>query len=116
MKKILFIIDKIELQYFEFNDLVTNFWLIKEFLTQGNDVCITTIPMLSLKNNIAYANCYNCFKENNNIFYKKELLTKEIDSFELVIFLTLLTQRLLTHLKQFVHLTKNCTAFTLKNT
>ena len=86
MKKILFIIDKIELQYFEFNDLVTNFWLIKEFLTQGNDVCITTIPMLSLKNNIAYANCYNCFKENNNIFYKKELLTKEIDSFELVMF------------------------------
>ena len=42
--------------------------------------------MLSLKNNIAYANCYNCFKENNNIFYKKELLTKEIDSFELVMF------------------------------
>ena len=26
-KKILFIIDDIELKYFEFNDLVTNFWL-----------------------------------------------------------------------------------------
>ena len=29
---ILFVIDKIELKYFEFNNLVTNFWLIKEFL------------------------------------------------------------------------------------
>ena len=28
MRKILFIIDKVELKYFEFNDLVTNFWLI----------------------------------------------------------------------------------------
>ena len=31
-KKVLFIIDEVELKYFEFNDLVTNFWLIKEFL------------------------------------------------------------------------------------
>ena len=28
----LFVIDKIELKYFEFNNLVTNFWIIKEFL------------------------------------------------------------------------------------
>ena len=38
MKKILFIIDKIELKYFEFNNLVTNFWMIKEFLERiGSD-------------------------------------------------------------------------------
>ena len=36
MKKILFVIDKIELKYFEFNNLVTNFWLIKEFLDKFN--------------------------------------------------------------------------------
>ena len=36
MQKILFIIDKIELKYFEFNNLVTNFWLIKEFLENDN--------------------------------------------------------------------------------
>ena len=29
---ILFVIDDLELKYFEFNDLVTNFWIIKEFL------------------------------------------------------------------------------------
>jgi hypothetical protein len=33
--KILFIIDKLELKYFEFNKLVTDFWLIKEFLERG---------------------------------------------------------------------------------
>ena len=49
MKKILFIIDKIELKYFEFNNLVTNFWIIKEFLDRDNEVYITTIPNLSLK-------------------------------------------------------------------
>ena len=36
--KILFIIDEIELKYFEFNRLVTNFWLIKCFLDRGYEV------------------------------------------------------------------------------
>ena len=45
---ILFVIDKIELKYFEFNNLVTNFWLIKEFLERGNNVSITTINNLYL--------------------------------------------------------------------
>ena len=43
-KKILFIIDDIELKYFEFNDLVTNFWFIKEFLKKNcspGDLLIT---------------------------------------------------------------------------
>ena len=39
-KKILFIIDDIELKYFEFNDLVTNFWFIKEFLKRNYKVNI----------------------------------------------------------------------------
>ena len=38
MKKVLFIIDKIELKYFEFNKLVTNFWIIKELLERGEEV------------------------------------------------------------------------------
>ena len=37
---ILFIIDDLELKYFEFNDLVTNFWLIKEFLERNYEVFI----------------------------------------------------------------------------
>ena len=86
MKKILFVIDKIELKYFEFNNLVTNFWMIKEFLERGNDVFITTIPQLMLNNKIAFANCYESFIEGNNIFYKNILIKKEIDSFDLVMF------------------------------
>ena len=58
MKKILFIIDKIELKYFEFNNLVTNFWMIKEFLERGNKVFITTISNLSLKQDVAYTKCF----------------------------------------------------------
>ena len=86
MKKILFVIDKIELKYFEFNNLVTNFWMIKEFLERNCSVCITTIPQLYLNGKSAFAKCYEAFISDNNIFYKNVLSDKEIDSFDLVIF------------------------------
>ena len=86
MKKILFVIDKIELKYFEFNNLVTNFWLIKKFLELGNEVFITTIPQLLLEGNKAYANCYETFVEKENIFYKNIFIKQEINSFDLVMF------------------------------
>lgn len=87
MKQILFIIDKIELKYFEFNNLVTNFWLIKEFLNSNNEVYITTIQNLSLQGSKAYTNCYKAFCEQGNIFYNKERIHKlEINSFDLVMF------------------------------
>ena len=86
MKKILFIIDKIELKYFEFNNLVTNFWIIKEFLDRDNEVYITTIPNLSLKEDIAYTKCYETFVSDNNIFYKDVKLEKLIDDFDIVMF------------------------------
>ena len=86
MRKILFIIDKIELKYFEFNKLVTNFWLIKDFLDKKNQVYITTIPNLFLKNNVAFVNCFEAFSQDENIFYKNNLLQYEINSFDLVMF------------------------------
>lgn len=86
MKKILFIIDKIELKYFEFNKLVTNFWIIKEFLDRGEEVYITTIPNLSLKGKTALAKCYRSYENDNDIFYEKEWIDKEINSFDLVMF------------------------------
>ena len=86
MKKILFIIDKIELKYFEFNNLVTNFWLIKEFLEQKCEVFITTIPNLSLKGDTAYTKCYEAFEADGNIFYKNVKIEKQINDFELVMF------------------------------
>lgn len=86
MKKILFIIDKIELKYFEFNNLVTNFWMIKEFLERGNQVFITTIPNLSLKQDVAFTKCFETFTDKNNIFYKDIKIEKEINDFDLVMF------------------------------
>ena len=83
---ILFIIDRIELKYFEFNDLVTNFWLIRELLRENNSVFITTIDNLSLKSSVAYTNCYSVSEINQNIVYDKKLLTRKIGEFQLVMF------------------------------
>ena len=84
--KILFVIDKVELKYFEFNKLVTNFWLIKGFLDRKNDVYITTIPNLSLKSDIPYTKCYETFVQDENIFYKSVQIESKIDDFDLVLF------------------------------
>ncbi len=86
MKKILFIIDKVELKYFEFNKLVTNFWIIKEFLERKNEVYITTIQNLSLKSDIAYAKCFETFVSDDNIFYKDVINEFRINDFDLVMF------------------------------
>ena len=85
--RILFVIDRIELKYFEFNYLVTNFWLIKEFLLRNNDVIISTIDMLSLKSGIAYSDGYTAFLDGENICYDKLKKSKYvINDFDLVMF------------------------------
>ena len=84
--KILFVIDKLELKYFEFNNLVTNFWLIKCFLDRKNEVYVTINSNLSLKVDTAYAKCYETFVHDGNIFYKNVLTEKQIDEFDLVMF------------------------------
>ncbi len=87
MQKILFIIDKVELKYFEFNNLVTNFWLIKEFLERGNEVFITVAQNFSLKNKIPYVKCYRSYCDNGNIYYEEDsLLEKNVNTFNLVMF------------------------------
>lgn len=83
---ILFIIDRIELKYFEFNNLVTNFWLIREMLNQNKNVYITTIDNLSLAGNKAYTHCYETYERNGNIFYDKQDIHKKIEDFQLVMF------------------------------
>ena len=74
--KILFVIDRLELKYFEFNNLVTNFWLIKSFLKRGHEVRIATIDMLKLKSAMAYTSCYNSYIEGEEICYDKESLSE----------------------------------------
>ena len=83
---ILFIIDRIELKYFEFNNLVTNFWLIREFLRNKNNVYITTIDNLSLVSGKAQAHCYEATEVNGNIIYDKKLVDHKIEDFQLVMF------------------------------
>lgn len=83
---ILFVIDKIEFKYFDFNNLVTNFWIIKEFLSRKNNVYITTNNRLYLQKATAFSTCFSTYLENENIFYEKESHNLKIDDFDLVMF------------------------------
>ena len=84
---ILFVIDDLELKYFEFNDLVTNFWLIKEFLQRNYDVFVCVKSGLMTEGCIAKANCYQAYLKENDIFYKKDEPKKYIiDDFDVVFF------------------------------
>lgn len=84
---ILFVIDELELKYFEFNDLVTNFWLIKGFLERNFDVFVCVKSGLMTEGCIAKANCFEAYLENNNIFYKKDEPKKyTVDDFDVVFF------------------------------
>ena len=85
-KKILFVIDEIEFKYFELNKLVTNFWLIWEFLKRGFDVKITTKKHLYLLENNAYTLCFDTKILNDNIIYKKEEIHSKINDFSIVFF------------------------------
>ena len=83
---ILFIIDKTEFKYFEFNDLVTNFWFIKEFLERKHTVYVAVNSGLYLQNSAAYSICYPTYTDGVNIFYSKEKLELKVDDFDLVMF------------------------------
>ncbi len=85
--KVLFVIDRIELKYFEFNQLVTNFWLIKSLIERGCEVYISTIDMLKLKSAIPYADCYKSYIQDENIFYDKDSISEwSVNDFDLVMF------------------------------
>lgn len=84
--KILFVIDKLELKHFEFNNLVTDFWLIKEFLQRGQEVFVTTIDKLGLNNAEAYCKCAKSFIKGENIYLESEFQSSQIEEFQLVMF------------------------------
>ncbi len=67
MKNILIVIDDIEFKYFEFNKLVTNFWLVYEFLNRTYNVYITTKNKLYQKGNVPFGFCYKTRIEKNDI-------------------------------------------------
>lgn len=84
--RILFVVDRLEYKWFEFNKLVTNFWIIKKLLERGCDVEITTIDRLALINDKAFAHSNSAYLENNNIFYKPETNRILINDFDLCLF------------------------------
>mgnify|MGYP004540038043 FL=1 len=83
---ILFIIDRLELKYFEFNNLVTNFWIIRELLRENKNVFITTIDKLGLNAGVPYAHSYEVYEKDGNIFYDKSSQCRKINDFPLVMF------------------------------
>lgn len=83
---VLFVIDRVELKYFEFNNLVTNFWLIRELIYKGANVWITTIDNLSLKQGGPCAGCFEVEERDGNIFYDKNLKDIKVNDFNLVMF------------------------------
>lgn len=85
-KKLLIVIDDIELKYFEFNDLVTDFWFIKEYLERGYDVEVAVKGGLFIKENKGFALTYTAYLKDNNIFYEKEQKEEFISSFDIVQF------------------------------
>ena len=85
-KSILFIIDELELKYFEFNDLVTNFWFIKEFLKRDYKVSVAVKGSLFIENAQAWVLSHNSFLKDENIFYEKERVKNKVNDFDIVFF------------------------------
>lgn len=88
--KILFVIDKVEFQYFEFNKLVTSFWLIMECNRRGWDVAITTQDRLFLDNNIPKSSVFQTklikTLDGVEIIKEKTSFHTRIDEFDMVLF------------------------------
>ena len=85
-KKILYIIDDIELKYFEFNDLVTDFWIIKEYLEAGNSVFTAVKRGLFTENSTGCVKAYETELKRGNIFVSKEQTKFQINDFDTVYF------------------------------
>lgn len=84
MRKILFIIDEVEYKYFEFNPLVTDFWMIKTYLENGDSVDIATKHELFIKNFAPHAITYKTDSSNNDIFKSDKKEIKNLNSYDVV--------------------------------
>ncbi len=86
MKNILIVIDELEFKYFEFNKLVTNFWLIHEYLQRGKSVYVAVKSGLFQKNNIPFAICFKTYIEKDDIKKKEDFQYISLNDFELIFF------------------------------
>ena len=86
MKNILIIIDEVEFKYFEFNKLVTNFWLIWEFLNRGYNVFVCTKNKLFLQLNVPFCICSESHVENENIIKDEIYIKRNLNEFDIIFF------------------------------
>ena len=86
MKNILIVIDDIEFKYFEFNKLVTNFWLVYEYLRRQNRVYITLKNKLFQKKDTPYALVFETYIKENDIFKSQNPIVKCLNEFNTIFF------------------------------
>ena len=84
--KILFIIDELELKYFEFNKLVTNFWLNVEFLKRQHDVFVATKNMLNVSENLPHCFCTRTYYKSDELVKTDKYENIPIENFDVVFF------------------------------
>ncbi len=84
--QILFIIDELEFKYFEFNKLVTNFWLNVEFLKRSHSVFVATKNMLNIQNSKPFCFCTSTFFDGYELLKEKELKNLPLDEFDTIFF------------------------------
>ena len=85
--KVLYIIDRIEFKYFEFNQLVTDFWIIKELYNRNHGVFVTTPDFLFLKNELVYSKIYKVNSLNGDILYDNlNPCVSNLDEFDIIMF------------------------------
>lgn len=86
MKNILFVIDEIELKYFEFNKLVTDFWMIWEYLNRNNRVYVTIKNKLFQKRNLPFCYCVEAFIKNDDLIKEESHQIKSLNDFNIIFF------------------------------
>lgn len=86
MKNILIVIDEIEFKYFEFNKLVTNFWMVFEYLNRNNRVDITTKNLLFQRRNEPFAKVFKTAIKDNNIVKSKDYKINNLNNYDIIFF------------------------------
>ena len=86
MTKILFIIDEIEFKHFEFNKLVTNFWLVVEFLRRGHEVSIGVKNKLYLEGKHARGTVFKANFNGSELTKENEGTRAELENFDVIFF------------------------------
>lgn len=83
---ILFVIDNIEFKYFEFNRLVTSFWLIAGFIKRGYRVDIITKDKLFLLGNKPMGLIYQTSWENDDLIKSKNFEKIDLNFYNVIFF------------------------------